>query len=161
MHPLFALCTNFYSNWSPSQTEFPSGYIKYISDCDSDSARQHNWVKCAAVASTDNQCTGKLGNEVLPPNFRIKWQELRRLVLLSCAGRCSTVTAEPFSHNSNIFSYLIVTFVLCVVGVPYSDDYVGGAEVKIGVICNVIDADVLLDSNDLEVKQEKLMTRLH
>lgn len=51
-------------------------------------------------------------------------------------------------------SHLVVTFVLSVVRVPYSDDYVSGAEVKIGVICDVVDADVLLDPDDLETKQE-------
>lgn len=73
---------------------------------------------------------------------------------------------ETSSHDSDVserltiaLSHLVVTFVLRVVGVPYSDDYVSGAKVKIGVICNVVDADVFLDPDDLEGEAGELMTR--
>lgn len=45
--------------------------------------------------------------------------------------------------------YLIFTVVLSVFRVPYSDDDVGRAEVKVRMISDVVDTDILLQTDDL------------
>lgn len=45
--------------------------------------------------------------------------------------------------------YLIFTVVLSVLRVPYSDDDVGRAEVKVRMISDVVDTDILLQTDDL------------
>lgn len=49
-------------------------------------------------------------------------------------------------------SHLIFTVVLPVLRVPYPDDDVSGAEMKIWVICNIVHADILLHTNHLDEK---------
>lgn len=48
------------------------------------------------------------------------------------------------------YSHLIFAVVLAVLGVPYSDYDVSGAEVEIWVICNVVHAHILLHTDDLD-----------
>lgn len=56
---------------------------------------------------------------------------------LSCVGR----SVASF--------HLIFTVVLSVLRVPYSDDNVGRAEVKVRMIGDVVDTDILLQTDDL------------
>lgn len=48
------------------------------------------------------------------------------------------------------YSHLIFAVVLAVLGVPYSDDDVSGAEVEIWVICDVVHAHILLHTDNLD-----------
>lgn len=58
-------------------------------------------------------------------------------------GWGATVTSLSSSH-------LIFTVILSVLRVPYSDHNVTGAEMEIGVISDVVDANILLCAQNLE-----------
>lgn len=66
-----------------------------------------------------------------------KKQKNKTKLSVSCVGR------------SVASLYLIFTVVLSVFRVPYSDDDVGRAEVKVRMISDVVDTDILLQTDDL------------
>lgn len=84
--------------------------------------------------------------------------ELHRVTL---RGVSNIYSEHIFVNEQKVFhcSHIIFAVVLSVLRVPYSDDDVGGAEVEIWVICDVVHADVLLHTDDLDLKQKNTRPR--
>lgn len=65
-------------------------------------------------------------------------------------------TSETTAGSQTVLNspHLVLAVVLPVLRVPYSDDDVSGAEVEIWVICNVVHADIFLQTDDLDLKRQ-------